>query len=116
MVGFFGLVVSSNSGEDYSRTERLCMYHMMEKNLGLMCRTAIVHSLKGLGDAVPISVTVPGSTGLWEFTQQPLQRLEVSWMAAFTIIPPPSSISLLFPQLLPSLKCQCCSSLNASDF
>ncbi|XP_024386352.1 uncharacterized protein [Physcomitrium patens] len=30
-------------------------------------RTAIVHSLKRLGDAVPISVAVPGSTGLWEF-------------------------------------------------
>lgn len=30
-------------------------------------RTAIVHALKGLGDAVPLSVTVPGNTGLWEF-------------------------------------------------
>lgn len=42
-------------------------------------RAAIVHSLKGLGDNVPISVAVPGATGLWEFApeQQPgaIQRL-----------------------------------------
>lgn len=31
-------------------------------------RAAIVHSLKGLSDAVPISVAVPGATGLWEFS------------------------------------------------
>lgn len=30
-------------------------------------RTAIVHALKGLRDAVPLSVTVPSDTGLWEF-------------------------------------------------
>ncbi|KAG0591529.1 hypothetical protein M758_1G178500 [Ceratodon purpureus] len=34
-------------------------------------RTAIVHSLKGLRDGVPISVAVPGSTGLWEFSPKP---------------------------------------------
>lgn len=76
------------------------MYHMMENKLGLMCRTAIVHALKGLGDAVPISVTVPGSTGLWEFMQQPPQRLEVSWFAAFINIPP-SSISCRFHNYCP---------------
>ncbi|KAI5084759.1 hypothetical protein GOP47_0000928 [Adiantum capillus-veneris] len=30
-------------------------------------RTAIVHALKGLGDAVPLSIAVPNETGLWEF-------------------------------------------------
>lgn len=30
-------------------------------------RTLIVHALKGLGDAVPVSVAVPGDSGLWEF-------------------------------------------------
>lgn len=33
-------------------------------------RAAIVHSLKGLGDAIPISVATPGATGLWEFAPQ----------------------------------------------
>ncbi|KAL2654039.1 hypothetical protein R1flu_022167 [Riccia fluitans] len=31
-------------------------------------RALIVHSLKGLGDAVPVSVVVPGTSGLWEFS------------------------------------------------
>ncbi|CAM6095598.1 unnamed protein product [Calypogeia fissa] len=31
-------------------------------------RALIVHSLKGLGDAVPVSVAVPGASGLWEFS------------------------------------------------
>lgn len=31
-------------------------------------RALIVHSLKGLGDAVPVSIVVPGSSGLWEFS------------------------------------------------
>ncbi|KAH8952369.1 hypothetical protein BDL97_09G081400 [Sphagnum fallax] len=33
-------------------------------------RCAIVHVLKGLEDAVPLSIAVPGSTGLWEFKPQ----------------------------------------------
>jgi hypothetical protein len=33
----------------------------------IMSRCAIVHVLKGLEDAVPLSIAVPGSTGLWEF-------------------------------------------------
>lgn len=33
-------------------------------------RTAIVHSLKGLHAALPVTVAVPGATGLWEFGQK----------------------------------------------
>ncbi|CAM6005229.1 unnamed protein product [Sphagnum balticum] len=36
----------------------------------IMSRCAIVHVLKGLEDAVPLSIAVPGSTGLWEFKPQ----------------------------------------------
>lgn len=37
-------------------------------------RTAIVHSLKGLHNAVPVSVAVPGATGLWEFSPERQQQ------------------------------------------
>lgn len=41
-------------------------------------RAAVVHSLKGLGDAVPVSVAVPGATGLWEFTDgQPIHGIRL---------------------------------------
>ncbi|MCO5610625.1 hypothetical protein L7F22_064864 [Adiantum nelumboides] len=30
-------------------------------------RTAIVHTLKGFGDAIPLSIAVPNETGLWVF-------------------------------------------------
>jgi putative glutathione S-transferase len=56
---------------------RLGQFHLY---VALACpwahRAAIVHSLKGLHDAVPISVAVPGATGLWEFSPRPPQTLD----------------------------------------
>ncbi|MCO5566331.1 hypothetical protein L7F22_020008 [Adiantum nelumboides] len=50
------------SASDYGR------YHLY---VSLTCpwahRTAIVHTLKGFGDAIPLSIAVPNETGLWEF-------------------------------------------------
>lgn len=37
-------------------------------------RAAIVHSLKGLHEAVPISIAAPGATGLWEFSPTSQQQ------------------------------------------
>ncbi|KAH7297246.1 hypothetical protein KP509_26G061100 [Ceratopteris richardii] len=68
------------SSADYGR------YHLY---VSLTCpwahRTAIVHSLKGLGDAVPISVTVPGDTGLWEF--RPHKDISTEDLQQCTLLP-----------------------------
>eukprot|EP00249_Psilotum_nudum_P015314 c25257_g1_i1 orf=110-1408(+) len=48
-------------------------------------RTAIVHSLKGLDEAVPVSVAVPGSSGLWEFRPQPDSHDERQGMLHATV-------------------------------
>lgn len=39
-------------------------------------RTVIVHALKGLHEAVPLSVTVPSSTGSWEFRPETRELMD----------------------------------------